>query len=448
MLQARARLLPLDVPAWGTLPSVRAQTRERILLSVRRLTTARATLLVPSTPVFAYIELTPQCNNHCQGCGNIYADSRNLTPLPLGQWCTVLQKLQLSLLHVCLTGGEPTLYPEFGGILARLREFGFSFSLFTNARWHSPGQVIELLCSSPRLVSILVSLHGPDSSSHDTFTGVKGSFTETCENISRAVSADLPVSINTVITRLNYDRIDEVVHLGRDLRALDISFSRYVTSKDDDLSPSNDQLISAMDAVHDRRRAGEPVFASVCIPQCFHPSSFGGCLAGITYCTVNPWGSVRPCVFAPLLCGNLLEQSVEEIWHGEAMQSWRGMIPQPCTGCVELYRCHGGCHAVAMMRGLKQDYLMRQPILEEKKESSRVDLPKGARPVGRFIMRPEPFGYILVRGSRIIPVTPEAKPVLEACDGRTRLEDLRERWGQDSLDFIAMLYLRGMMDLQ
>jgi radical SAM protein with 4Fe4S-binding SPASM domain len=406
-------------------------------------------MLVLSTPIFAYIELTSRCNNHCPGCGNVFAGNRDLAPLPVDQWHWILRKLQPDILHLCLTGGEPTLYPEFEELLALIRELDIPFSLFTNARWHDPGRVVRLLRNSPGLAEILVSLHGSDSKSHDAFTGVVGSFQETCENIRRAVTAALSVSINTIVTRLNFDRIDEILQIGQDSGAFSITFSRYVTSCDDGLSPSHDQLISAMDAVDKQSQASTLVFSSVCIPQCFHPSSFGGCLAGVTSCTVDPWGNVRPCVFAPVLCGNLLEQTTEEIWQGEAMQHWREMIPEPCTRCVEFSRCHGGCRAAAMMRGLKQDPLMRQPVLE--KEPSvlpRVTLRNSARPVGRFTMRAEPFGYVLVRGSQVTPVTQEAKPVLEACDGRTRLEDLGERFGQEALDFIATLYLRGMIELR
>ena len=53
-----------------------------------------------------------------------------------------------------------------------------------------------------------------------------------------------------------------------------------------------------------------------------------------------PWCNVRPCNHAPLVCGNLLEQSIEEIWHGEAMNRWRGMIVEQCWLCLEL--CTGG----------------------------------------------------------------------------------------------------------
>ncbi|MCD6345270.1 MAG: radical SAM protein, partial [Anaerolineae bacterium] len=186
-------------------------------------------MLVLSTPIFAYIELTSQCNNHCPGCGNVFAGNRDSSPLPVDQWHRILHKLRPHLLHLCLTGGEPTLYPEFEEILGLICQLDIPFSLFTNARWHNPERVTRLLRNSPGLVEIFVSLHGPDSKSHDAFTGVVGSFQETCENIRRAVTAALSVSTNTIITRLNFNRVDEVLQLGQDLGASSITFSRYIT---------------------------------------------------------------------------------------------------------------------------------------------------------------------------------------------------------------------------
>jgi radical SAM protein with 4Fe4S-binding SPASM domain len=285
--------------------------------------------------------------------------------------------------------------------------------------------------------------------SHDAFTGVVGSFQESCENVQFATAAGLRVCVNTIITRLNFDRIVEVIQLGQDLGASSVTFSRYVASHDGGISPSEVQLVAAMDAVAEQRGSGAMVFSTVCIPQCFHQSSFGGCLAGIASCVVDPQGNVRPCVFAPVQCGNLLEQSVDDVWQSDAMRGWREMIPEPCAGCAELSFCHGGCHAAAMMRGSRRDPLMRLPVPRRRSSGlSTAALPNDACPLGRFTMRPEPFGFVLVRGSQITPVGSKAEPVLEACDGRTRLEDLRVRFGQEAIDFIATLYLRGMIELQ
>ncbi|MBC7251971.1 MAG: SPASM domain-containing protein, partial [Anaerolineae bacterium] len=158
---------------------------------------------------------------------------------------------------------------------------------------------------------------------------------------------------------------------------------------------------------------------------------------------------VRPCNHAPLICGNLLEQSIEEIWHGEAMNRWRGMVAEQCWHCLELSRCHGGCRAMAMIQGVEKDPLMREPILEKEPEPpEELTLYEGARPLGCYALRAEDFGYVLVRGNRIVPVSAAAKPVLDACDGTMTLLQLRERFGQRALDFVGALIKKGLIELR
>ena len=78
----------------------------------------------------------------------------------------------------------------------------------------------------------------------------------------------------------------------------------------------------------------------------------------------------------------------------------------------------------------------------------KICLPKDAFPISRFHIRPEPFGYLLIHGNKVVPVTQNAKSILDHCDGNTKLEELSELYGQAGLDFIAKLYNLGMIKLR
>jgi hypothetical protein len=93
--------------------------------------------------------------------------------------------------------------------------------------------------------------------------------------------------------------------------------------------------------------------------------------------------------------------------------------------------------------------LMRNPVVEEELEPSKeLILYEGAHPVGRYTLRVEDFGYVLVRGNRIVPVAAAARPVLDACDGQTSLVQLREHFGQEALDFVGLLVRKGLVELR
>ena len=407
--------------------------------------------LVPilSVPFLYSLELTPACNNHCLGCYNVFTRDCTPRPLSVAQWGEIIWALGSHIHRLKLTGGEPTLHPEFEAIVSMLHEHDIPFALFTNARWHEPARLVAFLQAIPQCRGLLVSLHGATPVSHDAFSGVPGSFTETCANISQAVVAGLSVTTSTVITGCNWYEIEDIACLGQRLGANHAVFNRYLGNPLPQIEPDENQLHQAIEAIDCLQHQGGRVKFGNCIPQCFHSSSSTGCLAGVAYCTIDPWGNVRPCNHAPLICGNLLEQSIEEIWHGEAMSHWRGLIAEQCWHCLELPHCHGACRAVAMIRGVERDPLIRHPILEkEPKPPGELTLYEGARPVRRYTLRAEDFGYVLMRGNHIVPVTIAARPVLNACDGKTSLLQLQERFGQEALDFVGSLVQKGLIELR
>jgi len=415
----------------------------------------KAVLIVPSTPVFVNIELSPYCNNRCQGCGNVFWDgvgnrSGLNPPIGLRQWELVLSKLQPHVTRLRFTGGEPTLHPEFEGILRLASEFDIAFSLFTNGRWREPKRLLESLGSFPQFQSMLVSLHGAGARSHEAFTGVRGSFRETVANVRLAVEAGLTVNTSTVVTKHNYSDIEQILDFVSAVGVSTATIARYVGKDVAGVKATPTQLRQAVAITDRKQRTGCRVQLSVCIPQCFVRSSAGGCVAGFASFTVDPWGNVRPCNHAPVDCGNLLQNSVSDVWYSESMVRWRNSVPVECKDCVAFSWCHGGCSAEAMIYGSTADPLMRGPIIEgdsSVQPCREITLNRTSFPVIRSLVRPESFGYLLIRGTQTAPVSRESRPILDACDGTINLETIREYFGQKGLDFVGHLVECGFIEL-
>jgi radical SAM protein with 4Fe4S-binding SPASM domain len=401
-----------------------------------------------SLPVFYALELTADCNNACPGCGNVYDAGRGPAHLPASRWREILDRIAPHTSRFKLTGGEPTLHPEFEAIARAVADRDRPFSVFTNARWQDPDRLLAFLAGVPQCSGLLVSLHGATAGPHDAFTGVPGSFDETAANVRRAVAAGLPVSTSTVITGCNWRQVDDIVGLSHDLGARYAVFNRHLGHSLPGIAPSPEQLRRAVRAIEGARRAA-PVRVRFgnCVPQCFVESSSTGCLAGIALATVDPWGNVRPCNHAPLICGNLLEESPEAIWRSEPVMRWRALLPAQCEDCGALARCHGGCRAVAMLLGLDKDPLIGQPFPRAEGAQIEIELFEAARPLARFEARSESFGYVLVGGNSVIPVTHDAKPLLDALDGRVTLQQVQESFGEEGLSFVGSLYQRGLVAL-
>jgi radical SAM protein with 4Fe4S-binding SPASM domain len=405
-------------------------------------------MLIPSVPVFYNLELTPACNNACPGCGNVFDHQE--TRLNLSQWERILGNVSASASRFRLTGGEPTLHPDFERIVHAIVQRGIPFALFTNARWRDPQGLLEFLRCTQYCDSMLISLHGAEAETHDAFTNSEGSFTETCSNIEATSKVgSLSVNISTVITALNYDKTRDIAQFALSLGTRSVVFNRYIGPECGPIQASRQQLRAAVRAVQEMIERGWPVKFGACIPQCFCPSHSAGCLAGITYCTVDPWGSVRPCNHAPLICGSLLEQSIEEIWYSPGMQHWRNLTPAQCMGCVELPTCHGGCKAIALDLGTEKDPLIEEPILDSPATApEQIVLSETACPESRFTVRREAFGYLLIHGSQVVPVAERAGPVLEALNGQTTLQQIQCLHGEEALSLIGTLYKRGFVQLR
>lgn len=398
-------------------------------------------------PIACYLELTPACNNRCLGCGNLYAGERFPGPPPLtgAEWRALIAQLAPHTHHVKLTGGEPTLHPEFSKIIKTISEQEISFAIFTNARWIEPERVLETLHAAPACDGLLVSLHGPDAATHEAFTGVPGSFAETVANIRRAVAAGLDVATSLVITRHNWAQVEATLALALSLGANHLVCNRWIGAPQLGLAPAPADLRAAIATVETLRAAGQPLRFGNCIPQCFAPSSSTGCTAGATFATIDPWGRVRPCNHAPLVAGDLRTQSLAEIWQGAVMQHWRDLVPAGCAACPAFETCHGGCRAQALLSAAEQDPLIAQPFTLPTPEPE-VYLWAGLRPVAQFVRREERGQLLLIHKSQVAVAPPTLHALLPCLDGSLTLRQIQAGYGDAAVDWVGGLAQAGLVN--
>ncbi|MEN2975342.1 MAG: SPASM domain-containing protein, partial [Candidatus Caldarchaeales archaeon] len=108
-----------------------------------------------------------------------------------------------------------------------------------------------------------------------------------------------------------------------------------------------------------------------CLPTHFTPPRsrslkalaefIGGCGAGRIYAAIQPDGKITPCVFLPLIIGDLRVSKFQDIWnYNPILRSLRDkdLLKHPCGTCLYKYIC-GGCRARAY--GYFKDYLAADP---------------------------------------------------------------------------------------
>lgn len=144
-------------------------------------------------------ELTLACNLRCKHCGS-FAGSRRDDEMGLDESLAVADQLAaLGCRRVTLSGGEPTLNPDWDRIGQRLSSHGIKVNLISNG-WHWNASHVAR-AQAAGLVGAAFSLDGFEQE-HDDFRQA-GSFQRVLAAIDACVAAGLPVAVNTTVNKLN-----------------------------------------------------------------------------------------------------------------------------------------------------------------------------------------------------------------------------------------------------
>ena len=177
-------------------------------------------------------------------------------------------------------------------------------------------------------------------------------------------------------------------------------------------------------------------------------NSSEGCLAGVGYVSIDPWGNIRPCAHSPTIIGSLHQSSLTELWHSAAMNTWRARMPTKCVTCAAYAICHGGCRAAQELRPDQRDLLQNLPLPTCSPVSGTRELPADAYPHAIVRLRSESFGYAVLGQGQVMSVQPEAREVIEACDGTSTFAELAAHFDQSAIELLGDLWEMGMLEVE
>jgi AdoMet-dependent heme synthase len=314
---------------------------------------------------FLQWHLTERCNMACSHCYQSGRDNREMDLAAIRETAREVSEMvedwaQSYSLDFApsfnITGGEPFLRTDLFEILELLAPLKWETHLLTN------GTLIDFERAEQLrgLVNgVQVSVEGPEVI-HDAIRG-SGSFEAAVAGIRHLVNAGVAVSLNATISRLNADRLEELVILGRNLGVERIGFSRLVPrgrGKElmTEMVPA-DKVRSVYEALLSsdgnglRVSTGDPIAALIdsrdnedhgIIP-------FGGCAAGVSGLTLLANGTLTPCRRLPIPIGNVRTDSIREIWAESPVLNGlrdRTRYTGGCGKCRRWAICRG-CRAIA-----------------------------------------------------------------------------------------------------
>jgi len=191
---------------------------------------------------------------------------------------------------------------------------------------------------------VSISIDGSNADNHDTFRGVPGAFDGSMAGIEAFKKAGVEFQINTTITRLNLDQIEDIFKLAIDLGAAAHHIFLLVPTgraREEGKKERGKKSIIEENPLHTMTR---------------------GCMGGSSFCFISHTGQVQPCGFLEVDCGQIKEKNFEDIWNNSPVFSdlrdlrlYKGK----CGRC-EFIRVCGGCRARAYE--ITGDYLAEEPF--------------------------------------------------------------------------------------
>lgn len=305
------------------------------------------------------IDVTDRCDLRCHHCRSHLGAFEAPTTSVLRMVNSIAE---VNPRIVVLSGGEPLLRNDIFEIIGAVHSIGAALQLNTNGL-HLTQATAERLANSG-VEYVQVSIDGPKAV-HDAIRG-RGTWDRAILGC-RQLTSPVELIINTTVSRFNLPYVEELGEIllgsGSSL-PIDIwGLKRYVPFNNlggqGALGPTGLAHLARLWEVLRARYPAATIKTD--IPQTNRLNrvrvrrvmerygiTCAGCAAGVECLTVRANGDVSPCPTLYVNCGNILEQSMDQILDHPILRllANRSSLQALCGSCEDKAIC-GGCRAVA-----------------------------------------------------------------------------------------------------
>jgi len=328
-------------------------------------------------PAVLTLFLTYRCNLNCHMCGqNKLFKGFDKVELSANDYAEVLKEFRILKPDICLFGGEPLLYPQFGELVELIYSLGFRQHVITN------GTLLAELDGSTvtKLDRITVSINGPRDV-HDAITNLSGAFEramagiEHVKGVRDAQGARHPLIYSLVtVTQENFGLLSRVAREMKRVGADGVTFQHlsYITPQEQGEQKSLTEGTNVSDSVDftscyvdtpeidtgvlrrelesARSTEGLDVFLFPNFTRRELEAYYSGeafdvfgkkrCKFGWFEATVMPDGTLTTCMNMRL--GHIGESGFMDAWRGQSWMAYRRFFAENtlpyCVRCCGLYR--------------------------------------------------------------------------------------------------------------
>jgi heme b synthase len=329
-------------------------------------------------------EITRSCNLACIHCRASAERGPYPNELTTDECRKVLDDIaSFSDPIIIFTGGEPLLRRDIFAILRHGQGLGLKMTMAVNGVLLDEAIARKLLDDGIQRIS--VSIDGATARTHDAFRNVPGAFEGAMRGIAAARKVGLPFQINTTITKINLHEIPDILNLAVELGAvahhifLLVPTGRGKELEEQEIPP--EEYERTLNWFYEQREKVSLQLKATCAPHYYRilrqraaeegrrvtlethgmDAVTRGCLGGVAFCFISHVGTLSPCGYLELDCGNVRREGFRKAW--EECSIFKDLrdfskYEGKCGGCKYVKVC-GGCRARAYAR--TGNYLAEEP---------------------------------------------------------------------------------------
>ncbi|MCW4115684.1 pyrroloquinoline quinone biosynthesis protein PqqE [Aurantimonas sp. MSK8Z-1] len=322
---------------------------------------AAATPIATPPPLGLLAELTHRCPLRCLYCSNpLELDARS-AELDTDTWKRVFSEAAaLGVIHVHLSGGEPTARKDIVELTRHCAEVGLYTNLITSGIGVSDATLDALYEAG--LDHVQLSLQGADEGTTEAVGGYRGGFGRKAAFARKVVERGFPLTLNAVIHRLNIHQVPALIEaaVAWGAKRLEIAHTQYygwALKNRGQLMPARadvDRTIVEVEAARERHRGVLTIDAVFPDYYARFPKLCNGGW-GARVMSVTPAGLVLPCHAAQtiphLRFASVRDTALADIWASDpAFEAYRGTawMKEPCRSCERKHVDYGGCRCQAL----------------------------------------------------------------------------------------------------
>ncbi|HWR05457.1 radical SAM protein [Sporomusa sp.] len=308
---------------------IRAQEQKYIADLTKNITTMQQQGNYPysfAMPLTIQYELTAMCNLVCKHCYNRSGDSDKVDAMRASDWLALSKDIvdNGGVFQCILSGGEPLLMGEkLLDIMDVLHHDGTSFVLITNGFLLTKDWVNKL--KKYRFYWLQVSIDGANVAIHDEFRGVATSWERAVQGAFAVSQAGLPLVIAHTVIPESLDSLPEMVNMAYELGAASIMVGEVLpsgrASQHEEIILNPEQRIvmhQQIEQLVNQYRGRIDIQRSSSVKSQLNRYRTGPNAGAI----IRPNGDVRMDCMAPFTIGNVLQQSLMDIWRQKGADCW------------------------------------------------------------------------------------------------------------------------------